>query len=87
MTWALVLVAILAGAAGLAIGLPAWRAFQSREALDRNAERYKTWRGRADPPGSSTREGMTAEERRRILIGAALGAVALACLVIGLATS
>ena len=33
------------------------------------------------------REGMTADERRRIWIGAGLGAVALVCLVIGLSTS
>ncbi len=87
MTWAFVVVAILAGGAGLAIGLPAWRAYQSREALDRNAERYQTWRGRADPPGASKREGMTADERRRIWIGAGLGAVAILCLVIGLFVS
>lgn len=87
MTWVFVLVAIVAGGAGLAIGLPAWRAYQSREARDRNAERYLTWRGRADPPGTSMREGMTTDERRRIWIGAALAAVALLCLVIGLSTS
>ena len=28
MTWAFVVVAIVAGGAGLAIGLPAWRAYQ-----------------------------------------------------------
>ena len=87
MTWVFVVVAIVAGGAGLAIGLPAWRAYRSRDARDRNAERYLAWRGRADPPGASMREGMTTDERRRIWIGAGLGAVALVCLVIGLSTS
>jgi hypothetical protein len=86
VTWVFVVVAIVAGGAALAIGLPAWRAYRSREALDRNAERYLTWRGRADPPGASMREGMTTDERRRIWAGAALGAVAIVCLVIGLVT-
>ena len=87
MTWAYVVVAIVAGAAGLAIGLPAWRTYQSREVRDRNTERYLAWRGRADPPGGSMREGMTTDERRRIWAGAALGTVAVVCLVIGLVTS
>ncbi len=86
MTGALLIVALVNGVAGLVVGLPAWRSYRQREARDRNAERYLTWRGRADPPGASLREGMTGAERRRIWIGAVLGAVAVACLVIGLST-
>jgi len=40
------------------------------------------WRGRAAPPGTSAREGMTGEERRRIYIGAALAALGVAALVV-----
>ena len=52
-----------------------------------NAERYLAWRGRASPPGPSTREGMTGEERRRIYAGVALAALAVAALVAFFATS
>jgi hypothetical protein len=84
VTGALLLVALAAGVAALVIGLPAWLSYRRREARDLNAERYLTWRGRAAPPGASLREGMTGAERRRIWIGAALGIIAAACLVIGL---
>lgn len=86
MTGVLLITALVAGVAGLVIGLPAWRSYRQREARDQNAERYLTWRGRATLPGASLREGMTGAERRRIWIGAGLGIIALACLVIGLST-
>jgi hypothetical protein len=55
------------------VGWPAWEAYRSREERDDNTERYLAWRGRADrSPSTSTREGMTVEERRRIYGGAAL---------------
>jgi hypothetical protein len=80
--------AVLAAAGAYLVGWPAWRAYRSREARDLNAERYLAWRGRA-PRGrqSSTREGMTGEERRRLLAAAALGAAALAALVAFFVTS
>jgi hypothetical protein len=86
VTGALLIVAGLSGVAALVIGLPAWRSYRQREARDQNAERYLTWRGRATRPGASLREGMTGAERRRIWIGAGLGFIGLACLVIGLST-
>ena len=84
MTGVLLITALVAGVAGLAIGWPAWRSYRQREAREQNAERYQTWRGRARPPSASLREGMTGAERRRLWIGAGLGAIAVACLVIGL---
>jgi hypothetical protein len=86
VTGVLLITALVAGVAGLAIGWPAWRSYRQREARDQNAERYLTWRGRATPPSASLREGMTGAERRRIWIGAGLGIIAVACLVIGLST-
>ena len=72
--------AIAGFVAGFLVGWPAGEAYRSREDRDDNTERYLAWRGRADRSRPSTREGMTAEERRRIVIGAALaiaGALAL----------
>ena len=86
MTGVLLVVALVNGVGALMIGLPAWRSYRQREARDQNAERYLTWRGRANPPGASLREGMTGAERRRIWLGAGLAIVAVACLVIGLST-
>lgn len=86
MTGALLVVALVNAAAALLIGLPAWLSYRRREARDLNAERYLTWRGRAAPPDASLREGMTGAERRRIWIGAALGVIAAACLIIGLSS-
>jgi hypothetical protein len=75
--------AIAAGAAAYVVGWPAMRRHRAREARDLNAERYLAWRGRARPrpPAESVREGMTADERRRIALGAVLGVVALLALV------
>ena len=71
-------VAIAAGFAAYLVGWPAWQGYRSREARDVNTERYFQWRGRADRVSTtSTREGMTNEERRRIYVGAALAVLAL----------
>ena len=80
-------VAIASGIAAYAVAWPAWRAYRARDARDTNTERYLAWRGRASPPGASTREGMTGEERRRIYVGVALGVLAVAALVAFFATS
>jgi hypothetical protein len=75
-------------AAAYLIGWPAWQSYRSREQRDDNAERYLAWRGRADrTPRSSTREGMTGEERRRVYAGAALAVAAVLSLLIFFATS
>jgi hypothetical protein len=87
MNLGLVAIALITGAASLAIGLPAWRSWHARAASDRNTERYLAWRGRADRPTGGPGQGMTTIERRRIAVGAALGIVALVCLVIGLSSS
>ena len=80
------LVAGVAALAGVVIGLPAWRTYQSRQAMQLEEDRYLEWRGRARPPGaaSSSSSAMTARERWRIVAGVGLGIVAVACLVIGL---
>jgi hypothetical protein len=75
-------VAIAAGVAAYLVGWTAWVGYQARETRDRNAERYLQWRGRADrTPRSSTREGMTNDERRRIYGGAALAVLAVVALL------
>ena len=80
-------VAIVSGIAAYVVAWPAWRAYRARDARDTNSERYLAWRGRASPPGTSTREGMTGEERRRIYVGAALAAIGVAALIAFFATS
>ena len=74
--------AIASGVAAYVLGWPAWRSYRSRETRDLNTERYLQWRGRADRVSTtSTSEGMTQEERRRIYAGAALAVIALAALL------
>ncbi|HEX7196703.1 MAG TPA: hypothetical protein VF364_07705 [Candidatus Limnocylindria bacterium] len=81
-------VALLAGAAGYLLAWPAWQSYRSRDARDLNAERYLAWRGRAvRGQQPRAREGMTGEERRRVLAGAALGAIGLLALVAFFLTS
>lgn len=80
--------AIVAGAAAYLVGWPAWQGYRARETRDLNAERYLQWRGRADRRSTtSTREGMTNEERRRIYAGAALAVLASVSLVAFFVTS
>ncbi len=73
-------VAGLAAAGAYFVGWPAWQASRERDARASNAERYLAWRGRA-PRGSVTREGWTREERRRIIVAAALGVLAIVAVV------
>jgi len=80
------LVAVVAAVAAYAVGWPAWRSARSRDALDTNSERYLAWRGRATR-GPRPREGMTNEERRRMVIGAALAVLALLAIVAFFVTS
>ena len=76
------LVALVAGVAAYLVGWPSWRSYRARETRDLNAERYQAWRGTAGRPGTArTREGMTAEERRRIYAAAALAAVGVVSLI------
>ena len=79
-------VAGVAAVAAYAVAWPAWQAYRAREARDTNTERYLAWRGRA-PRGTSVREAMTGEERRRIYVGVALGVLAVVALVAFFATS
>jgi len=82
MAWVWLLAAIGSGVGAYLAGWPAWIGYRSREARDLNAERYLAWRGRADRgPSASLREGMTRAERRRLWIAAALGVLAVFCLV------
>lgn len=76
------LATLVLGGAAAAIGWPAWRGYQAREARDLNAERYAAWRGRASRPGASMSEGPTREERRRLYLAAVLGAASVVCLVL-----
>jgi hypothetical protein len=79
-------VTVAAGVAAYLVGWPALAGYRSREARDTNTERYLAWRGRARR-GPPVREGMTAEERRRMLIGAALAGLAVVALAAFFATS
>ena len=80
--------AIAGGVAAYLVAWPAWIGYRSRESRDLNAERYLAWRGRAARPSSvSTREGMTGEERRRLVLGGALAVAALVALVAFFATT
>lgn len=82
MAWLWLLAGIGFGAGAYASGWPAWTGYRSREARDLNADRYLAWRGRADRRGTaSLGEGMTLAERRRLWAAAALGIVAVFCLV------
>jgi ABC-type branched-subunit amino acid transport system permease subunit len=82
------LIAIVAGVLAYLVGWPAWRSYQSRESRDVNTERYLQWRGRADRVSTtSTREGMTNEERRRIYAGAALAVLAVVAVLLFFAGS
>ena len=80
--------AILGFVAAYLVGWPAWESYRGREQRDDNTERYLAWRGRADrTPRPSAREGMTAEERRRIYAGAALAVGAALALLTFFGTS
>lgn len=82
MAWLFLIAMAVAGVAAYGAGWPAWRDYRAREARDLNAERYLAWRGRA-PRGQhrSMREGPTMDERRRLVLAAALAVVAVVCLI------
>ncbi|HEY6607897.1 MAG TPA: hypothetical protein VI277_01765 [Candidatus Limnocylindria bacterium] len=84
MTW--LVIAGIAAAGAYLVGWPAWRSSRERGARDTNAERYLAWRGRA-PRESVPRERWTPAERRRLILAAALGLVALVALVAFFGTS
>ena len=77
-SWPWLLGAIVAGAGSYLAGWRAWRDARTRQAGDLNAERYLAWRGRAERP---IQGGPTRAERRRLVVAALLGLVALFCLV------
>jgi len=81
--------AVALAIAAYAIGWPALRSRRSREARDLNAERYLAWRGRARPPAASRAapEGLTADERRRLVIAGLALVLAVAALIAFFATS
>jgi hypothetical protein len=79
-------IAVVAGVVGWAVGWPAWQQYRARESSESNTERYLAWRGRA-PSGDRPTEGMTGEERRRIYAGAALAVVAIVALLAFFGTS
>jgi hypothetical protein len=79
--------ALVTAAAAYLVGWPAWRSYRGREARDLNTERYLAWRGRAPRGSARMSEGMTAAERRRIWLGALLGAAAVMLLIVFFATS
>lgn len=80
---------VAAAVAAYALGWPALRSQRSREARDLNAERYLAWRGRARPPSASpaSRQGMTADERRRLVIAGLALVLAVGALIAFLASS
>jgi hypothetical protein len=79
-------VAVVAGGAAYLVAWPAWSASRARDARDANTDRYLAWRGRG-PGGPPPREGMTLEERRRIIAGIALGVLAALALIAFFASS
>ena len=74
-------VGLVAGVAAYLVAWPAWRSYRTRESRDLNAERYRAWRGHSVRGQQATPEGMTAEERRRVYGGAALGVLAVVAVV------
>jgi len=79
-------ITLVAGVGAYLVAWPAWQSSRARETGDTNAERYLAWRGRAVRGGSPSR-AMTADERRRISLGAGLGILALLALVAFFVTS
>jgi hypothetical protein len=86
MNQAILVAGVALMVAGLVIGIPAWRSWQGRVAVERNAERYLAWRGRADRSAPDPSPRMTGAEQRRVVVGLALGVLGAIALVIGLTT-
>lgn len=81
------LVALLAGVGAYLVARPAWQSSRARQTRDTNTERYLAWRGRAVRPGGSASREMSADERRRLYLSAALGALAVTALAAFFVTS
>ena len=79
-------IALLAGGGACLVAWPAWQSSRARETRDTNAERYLAWRGRA-VRGSPQSRAMTADERRRLYLGAALAVLGVLALVAFFVTS
>jgi hypothetical protein len=84
MSQVLVIAGIALLVAGLALGLPAWRSWQARIAIERNAARYVAWRGRGDRASADADAPMTGAEQRRLIIAVVLLVLGGASLLIGL---
>jgi hypothetical protein len=80
-------VTLVSGVAAYLVALPAWRASRSRATRDENAERYLAWRGRASRGAGGQRPTISADERRRLVVGAALAVLSVVALVAFFATS
>ena len=71
------LIGLAAGVGAAAVGLPAWRQVRARETRDLNVDRYRAWRGQSRPVTPRPREGLTLDERRRLVAAGVLAAVAI----------
>lgn len=87
--WVWLIGALAAAVAAYFVAVPAWSSQQARRRRDLNAERYLAWRGRARPPAASRAapEGLTADERRRLVIAGLALVLAVAALIAFFATS
>lgn len=74
-------VAVVAGAAAYFVAASALGRYRLRQEDDQNEARYRAWRGRAARPTQPPIRDMTPDERRQIIIGAILMAVAVAALI------
>jgi hypothetical protein len=81
------LVAVVAGAVAVFVGLPAWRTQRERATRDLNVDRYRAWRGQSRPVGSAPQVGLTESDRRRLIAAGASAAVAVLGLVAFFVTS
>lgn len=80
-------IAVAAGAAAYYFSATALGKYRMRRGVDENEERYRAWRGRAARPTAPPVRGMTADERRDVVVGLVLLVVSLAALLAFFATS
>jgi hypothetical protein len=86
MSQILLVAGIVLVGASLLVGVPAWRSWQARATIDRNAERYLAWRGRGESSAGGRVTPMTPGEQRRVAAAVATGVLGAVAVVIGLAT-